>query len=350
MDGVRSDSTVFQYQQSATLATTFQYQLTKNWLNQQVLQKALNITTIAPKSIVSEITRCLRCTKPMLLAIRAALVSGNHFERFINTCDRLRGVIQCTNQVPGKCSKETGFESLLNSFRHFCIDQFPAFKSIFECLDLHSTEVLRECQVQCKATRRILGWLLYSFIHSALPFSVPEPDIPARINVQYFQKISSGACNMLSCYINCLQQKFNGRCSGIGGTMFLELLFRPLTSFHKSWAYSPIATSVILIMPQSCDFFTTLDQLNSFKLDEDTYNKISNGFSDSEKNEYTKYLQGGNSSATSWIPLLKSISSPLNHKEFSTDSTENLAPIHIEEIEQAIEEFKEIDRLQRLKL
>ncbi|KAL3986250.1 Chondroitin proteoglycan 4 family protein [Acanthocheilonema viteae] len=351
MEGLHSDDILFQHQQPTTLITASGS--SKAWLNQQMkeLWKALNITTVAPKSIVSEIIRCLRCTKPIILAIRAALVSGNHFERFVNTCNRLRGVIECTNHVPGKCSKETGIESLLNSFRHFCIDQFSAFKYIFECLDLHSAAVLRECQEKCKATRRVLGWFLYSYIHSTLPFSIPEPEVPAKINAQYFNKMSGDVCNILSCYVNCLREKYNKRCNDIGGSMFLEILFRPLISFHKSWAYSPIATSMLLIMPPTCDFFTSLDHLNDYRIDEKTYIKINNAFPNDAKNQYANYLQGRNLSTVSWIPLLKSVSSPLDHKEFSNDPMENSAPpIHIEEIKEAIEEFKAIDRLQRLNL
>ncbi|CAG9530550.1 unnamed protein product, partial [Cercopithifilaria johnstoni] len=262
---------------------------------------------------------------------------------------RLLGVIECTNHISGKCSKETGTESLLNSFRHFCKDQFSAFKYIFECLDLHSTAVLRECQERCKATRQILGWFLYSYIHSILPFSVPESVIPVRINMQYFNKMSGGACSILSCYINCLREKYNKRCNDIGGDMFLEVLFRPLISFHKSWAYSPIATSMSLILPQTCDFFTTLDQLNSYRLDEKTYVKINNALPHDAKNQYANYLKGRNLSAISWVPLLKSLPFPLNQKEFSINPAETSIPIHIEEIEEAIEEFKAIDKLQQLK-
>ncbi|VIO99199.1 Uncharacterized protein BM_BM17805 [Brugia malayi] len=271
---------------------------------------------------MSQIARCLRCTKPFLLAIRAALVSGNHFERFVNVCNRLRGVLQCTSHVPGKCSKEKGIESLLN-----------------------------KCQQRCQATRQVLGWFLYSYIHSTLPFSVPESDVPAKINVKYFNKISSDACSALSCYMQCLREKYNRRCSDIGGNMLLEVLFRPLVSLHKSWAYSPIATSMMLIMPQTCNFLTNLNQLNNYRLDGKTYAKINNAFPKSAINQYANHLQGSNSSATLWMPLLKNIPSPLDHTEFSSNPIKVSTPtIHIEEIEEAIEELKAIDKLQQLKL
>ncbi|VDK76044.1 unnamed protein product [Litomosoides sigmodontis] len=309
----------------------------------QEMAKAFNITAAAPQSIVSEIVRCLRCTKSVVLAIRAALVSGNHFERFVNTCNRLRGVIECTNRVPGKCSKETGIKSLLGSFRHFCINQFSAFKYIFECLDLHATEVLRECQEKCKATRRVLGWFLYSFIHSTLPFTVSEAEVPTKINAKYFNKMSGGACSILSCYVNCLREKYNMRCNDIGGNI-------PLISLHKSWPYSPIATATLLIMPQTCDFFTTLEQLNGYRMDEKIYTKINKAFPSDAKDQYANHLQDRNFSAISWIPLLKSLPFAMDHEELPNDPEKDSAPpIHIEEVEEAIEEFKVIDRLQQLK-
>nr|CRZ25266.1 BMA-CPG-4 [Brugia malayi] len=351
MKGLRLDDISSQREQSNTLTTIAEQ--SKDLLNQQMeqLKRTLNNTTSAPKSIMSQIARCLRCTKPFLLAIRAALVSGNHFERFVNVCNRLRGVLQCTSHVPGKCSKEKGIESLLNSFRYFCIDQFLAYKYIFECLDLHSAAVLRECQQRCQATRQVLGWFLYSYIHSTLPFSVPESDVPAKINVKYFNKISSDACSALSCYMQCLREKYNRRCSDIGGNMLLEVLFRPLVSLHKSWAYSPIATSMMLIMPQTCNFLTNLNQLNNYRLDGKTYAKINNAFPKSAINQYANHLQGSNSSATLWMPLLKNIPSPLDHTEFSSNPIKVSTPtIHIEEIEEAIEELKAIDKLQQLKL
>ncbi|EJD75161.1 hypothetical protein LOAG_17637 [Loa loa] len=317
----------------------------------QLLQRTLNINRTFPRSLISEIIRCLKCTKPILLAIRASLVSGNHYERFVNVCNRLRGVLQCTNHVPGKCSRQSGIESLLDSFRYFCIDQFTAYRYIFECLDIHSATVLRECQGKCQASRQVLGWFIYSYIHSTLPFSIPEHDTPAKINVKYFAKISSDACSTLSCYIECLREKYNRRCGDIGGNMFLEVLFRPLVSLHKSWAYSPIATSMMLIMPQTCDFLTNLDQLNEYRLDEKTHAKIENAFPKNAKNQYANHLQGRNSSAISWMPFLKNLPSPLDQKEFPSDSMNYPAPpIHIEEIQEAIDQFKTIDKMQRLHL
>lgn len=60
MKELRLDDISFQLQRSPTLTTIGAP--TKSWLNQQMeqLKRALNITTIAPKSIMSEIVRCLR--------------------------------------------------------------------------------------------------------------------------------------------------------------------------------------------------------------------------------------------------------------------------------------------------
>ncbi|CAG9532469.1 unnamed protein product, partial [Cercopithifilaria johnstoni] len=51
MEELRSDNILFQHQQLTAGGSS------KGWLNQQMkqLQKALNITTVAPKSIVSEV-------------------------------------------------------------------------------------------------------------------------------------------------------------------------------------------------------------------------------------------------------------------------------------------------------
>uniref|UniRef100_A0A915PQF7 Chondroitin proteoglycan 4 domain-containing protein n=1 Tax=Setaria digitata TaxID=48799 RepID=A0A915PQF7_9BILA len=300
------------------------------------LHKALNIiTTTTSNSIVSEVARCLRCMKPMLLAIRATLVSGNHFERFVNVCDRIRGMLRCTSHVPGKCSRETGIESLLASFQHFCEDRFSdrdyflivVYKHTFECLDLHSAQTLTECQKKCQANRQIVGWFLYSYIRSTLPFTLPEPDVPAKINVQYFNKISSDICG-------------------------------PLISLHKSWPYSPIANSMMLIMPQTCDFITTLEALNHNRLDGKTEAKIDNAFSKGVKSQYFNLFQSYNLSTISPFPLLKAVPSPLDLNEFSSnlggssgpsELTKKLPSIHVEEVQRAIEEFEEIDLLQRLK-
>lgn len=60
MKELRVDDVLFQRQQSTNLTT--KAGLSKGWLNRQMEQvrKALNITATAPKSIMSEIVRCLR--------------------------------------------------------------------------------------------------------------------------------------------------------------------------------------------------------------------------------------------------------------------------------------------------
>ncbi|MCP9256871.1 BMA-CPG-4 [Dirofilaria immitis] len=323
----------------------------KSWINQEIQQmrRIFNITTATPISIVSEISRCLRCAKSIILAIRAALVSGNHFERFVNICERLRGMLRCTSHVPGKCSKDPGIESLLNNLKYFCVEKFSVYKYIFECLDLNAVEAFHNCQEKCKTTQKIVAMFLHGYIHSSLLFTVPIlPDMPRKINVGRFNKLSSDICNIISCQLQCLRQEYNQRCDEIGGEMLLEVLLKPLVSLYKSWAYSPVATSMFLIMPKECDFATMLDELDNKKIDEVT-KEIDRTLLKYGTNQY--HPQGLNLSTLSRMPVFKTISSSLNKEKFLNNPIQNSEPsIHIEEIEKAIKEFKEIDRLQRMQL
>ncbi|VDM97511.1 unnamed protein product [Thelazia callipaeda] len=277
----------------------------------------------------------LGCMKPILLAVRAALVSGNHFERFINICERIRGALKCIRHIPGKCSQESGTRFLIANFQYFCEDNYPViavitvYKHMSECLDIYSSVVQRECQWRCQETRQVLSWFLYGYMRSTVLATISEETVPSKLNADYFRRISGDTCRMVMCYMTCLREKYNVKCNGIGGSMFVEAIFRPLIALHRSWPYSPIANSMGLIMPPECNFLTRLESLNEFRLVKTT---------------------------DAPIQLLKSVISPLDDDDFASyltrtpPTTENdESKIHTEETEEAIENFKSLDRLQRMK-
>lgn len=317
-------------------------------------------TTRSPNSLAVEVARCLRCSKGAFLALRAAFVSGNNFERFINVCDRIRGMLDCTKRIRGKCANALEVQALMESFQYLCQDQFQAYKHVMECMDTHSGVVSRSCEILCHADRYMLGWFFYGFMRSSLLLSIPEGEMPSKVNVLYFRKVTAETCTILVCYIACMRERYNAKCGGIGGSMLLEALFRPMMSLHKSWAYSPIANTMKLILPPQCNIVATEQGINYYRLGKQAEESIKQSFTQGSSNDYSNLLKGRNLSVSiPQIPLLRGAISPLDQSHYvnnpvSTPAVMSVEPdearMHLAEVEEQIEELKKDDERQRAAL
>ncbi|EJW86393.1 hypothetical protein WUBG_02698 [Wuchereria bancrofti] len=150
------------------------------------------------------------CLKPFLLTLRANFVSGNNYERLVNTCEKLNEVYECMDRIK-KCQPNYLFRIFMDSFEYMCIEH-PA-----------------DCEQKCKAHKLMAGWFIYSVMQSTTLLRTEENGAPPRVNIGFLRKITSEACSIVQCYFLCLKTKYNARCHGIGGNLFMVSL---INSFH----------------------------------------------------------------------------------------------------------------------
>uniref|UniRef100_A0A915PIB0 Protein kinase domain-containing protein n=1 Tax=Setaria digitata TaxID=48799 RepID=A0A915PIB0_9BILA len=178
------------------------------------------------------------CVKPLLLTLRASFVSGNNYERLMNTCEKLREVYECMDRMK-KCQSDYLFRLFMDGLKYICIEH-PA-----------------DCEQKCNAHKLIIGWFIYSAMQSTTFFHIDENGAPPRVNAFFFRKITSEACSILQCYFLCLKTKYNARCHGIGGNLLMEAILRPVYRIHNSILLSPLWNIMRLMMPSQCSFMMT---------------------------------------------------------------------------------------------
>ncbi|VDN92541.1 unnamed protein product [Brugia pahangi] len=142
------------------------------------------------------------CLKPFLLTLRANFVSGNNYERLVNTCEKLSEVYECMDRIK-KCQPNYLFRIFMDGFEYMCIEH-PA-----------------DCEQKCKAHKLMAGWFIYSIMQSTTLLHTEENGAPPRVNIGFLRKITSEACSIVQCYFLCLKTKYNARCHGIGGNLLM---------------------------------------------------------------------------------------------------------------------------------
>ncbi|VBB29602.1 unnamed protein product [Acanthocheilonema viteae] len=178
------------------------------------------------------------CLKPFLLTLRASFVSGNNYERLVNTCEKLRKVYECMDRLK-KCQQNYLFRIFMDGFKYMCVEH-PA-----------------DCEQKCKAHNLIAGWFIHSAVHSNKLLHAGTNGAPPRVNIGFLRKITSEACSILQCYFLCLKTKYNARCHGIGGNLLVEAMVRPIYRMHNSMLLSPFWNIMRLMMPSQCNFMMT---------------------------------------------------------------------------------------------
>ncbi|VDN03304.1 unnamed protein product [Thelazia callipaeda] len=189
------------------------------------------------------------CLKPFLLSLRASFVSGNNYERLVNTCEKLREVYNCVDRKK-KCQMNHFFEILMDGVKYMCIEH-PA-----------------DCKHSCRAHKIMTGWFIYLAMRSTTLFRPGIKGSPPRVNPFFFRKITTEACSILECYFFCLKAKYNSRCYGIGGSMLMEVIARPLFQMHNSMVLGPIWNILRIMMPSRCNFLLTDSGLAWHRIDE----------------------------------------------------------------------------------
>ncbi|VDO27435.1 Uncharacterized protein BM_BM14705 [Brugia malayi] len=212
------------------------------------------------------------CLKPFLLTLRANFVSGNNYERLVNTCEKLSEVYECMDRIK-KCQPNYLFRIFMDGFEYMCIEHPAAFRDLMECMDLHTQIVTKDCEQKCKAHKLMAGWFIYSIMQSTTLLHTEENGVPPRVNIGFLRKITSEACSIVQCYFLCLKTKYNARCHGIGGNLLMEAIVRPIYRIHNSILLSPFWNIMRLMMPSQCNFIMTdagitWQRINS-KLDKD---------------------------------------------------------------------------------
>ncbi|EFO24898.1 hypothetical protein LOAG_03588 [Loa loa] len=149
------------------------------------------------------------CLKPLLLTLRASFVSGNNYERLVNTCEKFREVYECMDRIK-KCQPNYLFPLFMDGFKYMCVEH-PA-----------------DCEEKCKAHKLMAGWFIHLIMQSTTFFRTEENGAPPRVNIGFLRKITSEACSsvfvIVECYFLCLKTKYNARCHGIGGNLFMVSL------------------------------------------------------------------------------------------------------------------------------
>ncbi|CAG9531665.1 unnamed protein product [Cercopithifilaria johnstoni] len=205
------------------------------------------------------------CLKPFLLTIRASFVSGNNYERLVNTCEKFHEVYECMDRLK-KCQPNYFFRIFMDGFEYMCIEH-PA-----------------DCEQKCKAHNLIAGWFIYSAMHSTKLLHTGANGAPPRVNIGFLRKIISEACSIVQCYFLCLKTKYNARCHGIAGNLLMvslinhfriqmEVMVRPIYRMHNSMLLSPFWNVMRLMLPSQCNFITADAEISwqriSPKLDKD---------------------------------------------------------------------------------
>ncbi|KAL3982591.1 Chondroitin proteoglycan 4 family protein [Acanthocheilonema viteae] len=196
------------------------------------------------------------CLKPFLLTLRASFVSGNNYERLVNTCEKLRKVYECMDRLK-KCQQNYLFRIFMDGFKYMCVEHPAAFRDLMECIDLHTQVATKDCEQKCKAHNLIAGWFIHSAVHSNKLLHAGTNGAPPRVNIGFLRKITSEACSILQCYFLCLKTKYNARCHGIGGNLLVEAMVRPIYRMHNSMLLSPFWNIMRLMMPSQCNFMMT---------------------------------------------------------------------------------------------
>lgn len=313
-----------------------------------------------PKPLTSkQIAECMRCAKQIMLAARAAVVSGNGYERFVNICHRINALFQCTERLKKDCGDRSEFESVAEGFKYLCSHQYEAYKNVAECIDIHSTNTAQVCERECHTSKWVVGWFFYGFLRSTLPMSIPEGDIPSKINVLYFRKLTSDSCTTLHCYMLCLRNRYNTKCGGVGGSLVLEAYLRPIAALYDSWALNPIVNTLKLILPAQCDFVTSDGGLNLYRLDAKQSQAIQNSFSANRNHSLVDLdIRKGSRTATE---LRAKLTSLLSRKRDSENDDAVRYPaittmeptdeeMHVGEVEEEVMLLKRIDDQQRRQL
>ncbi|VDK80080.1 unnamed protein product [Litomosoides sigmodontis] len=196
------------------------------------------------------------CLKPFLATLRASFVSGNNYERLVNTCEKLREVYDCMDRLK-KCQPNYLFRIFMDGFEYMCVEHPAAFRDLMECMDLHVQIVTKDCEQKCKAHNLIAGWFIHSAMHSTRLLHGGTNGAPPRVNIGFLRKITSEACSITQCYLLCLKTKYNARCHGIGGNLFMEVMVRPIYQMHNSILLSPFWNIMRLMLPSQCNFMMT---------------------------------------------------------------------------------------------
>uniref|UniRef100_A0A183CYH9 CPG4 domain-containing protein n=1 Tax=Gongylonema pulchrum TaxID=637853 RepID=A0A183CYH9_9BILA len=170
-----------------------------------------------------ELLSCTRCLKPLLQTLRASFVSGNNYERLVNTCDKLRSVYQCMDRIK-KCQPNHLFRVFTDGLKYMCVEHPD------------------DCMQQCNAHKLVVGWFTYLVMRSTTFIRLGEGNLPPRVNSIFFRKVSTEACTLvfttnqsrkrtvlkkylkhvhICCYFLCLKTKYNSRCFGVGGNLLL---------------------------------------------------------------------------------------------------------------------------------
>ncbi|KAM3725703.1 Chondroitin proteoglycan [Dirofilaria immitis] len=196
------------------------------------------------------------CLKPLLLTLRASFVSGNDYERLVNTCEKLREVYECMDRIK-KCQDNYLFRVFMDGFEYMCIEHPAAFRDLMECMDLHAPVVIKDCEQKCNALKLVMGWIIYWTTQFSSSLRISSNAAQPRFYAHVFRKITSEVCAISECYFLCLKIKYNARCYGIGGNLFMEVMIRPIYRIHNSILLSPFMNIMKLMMPAQCDFIMT---------------------------------------------------------------------------------------------
>ena len=263
------------------------------------------------------------CTEQLFATLDVAIRSGNNFERFSNVCDRFNETLVCLANL-NHCASFELFYTLSSGMKYMCIEQREAFTAVIECIDTNAAEIKDACVKTCNAQGILTGWAVYAALRDAQLISPQIGNVPSKINVAFFRKMTSEGCAVLQCYLGCLREKYNNRCYGVAGSLLSEVLVRPIAVGSESLSLSPLSNFAKLMLPGECAFLTSASALSSLRIDKKLDADLKQTYAANRKVKEFKYILPNSTVVTNEKPspftkdLPKKSTSPLD-KNFDRD-------------------------------
>lgn len=268
---------------------------------------------------------CARgCTAQLFATFDVAIRSGNNFERFSNVCDRFNETVVCLANL-NHCSSFELFNALSSGMRYMCIEQREAFAAVIDCIDTNSAEIKDSCVKSCNAQGIFTGWAVYAALRDAQLITPQIGNVPSKVNVAFFRKMTGEGCAVLHCYLGCLREKYNNRCYGVAGSLLSEVLVRPIAVGSESVVLSPLSNFAKLMLPDECGFLTSSSALSSLRIDRKLNEDLKRTYTSNRKAKEFKYILPNSTVVTNEKPnpFTKDLSgqhvSPLEDNTFDRD-------------------------------
>uniref|UniRef100_A0AC35U2L3 CPG4 domain-containing protein n=1 Tax=Rhabditophanes sp. KR3021 TaxID=114890 RepID=A0AC35U2L3_9BILA len=186
-------------------------------------------------------------------------------DKYKNICSGYQNAKTCMLEKP-QCPSHSIFKTVSSGIVFMCEEQKDAFAHNIDCINDWFQYSNFECESFCLASNLINGLSIKTMLEKDFKF--------LQMFDPYIMKMSvNEGCRVTECMLKCYKQKLNTRCEGIGGSLLVEALVRPMGDVQGLG--SPIIPALTAFLPQQCGFITTAaDTGAELRLDDGLNNEI----------------------------------------------------------------------------